>query len=228
MRLPWDDVLEGPPLTLDDVRERARRFPSHGRQDPGFVITEVERAATLVPVVELGGEAAVVVTRRAHTMTHHGGDWVFPGGRFDADHDRSTEDTARREAEEELGIAPGEVELLGRLDSHGPILTGFVIDVYVGALADVGSVSPDPREVAEVAVLQLSELALPDALWFATTVPDGHDPGPLADAPEARRVVEERRHQQELRFFRVRGDEALWGTQGNIVWNLLEALAAPR
>ena len=52
-----------------------------------------------------------------------------------------------READEELGIPAGRVDIVGQLDTHGPIVTGFVIEVFVGVIDGPAQLVPDPREV---------------------------------------------------------------------------------
>jgi 8-oxo-dGTP pyrophosphatase MutT (NUDIX family) len=182
---------------------------------------EPRPAAVVVPIVDVGGEAAVVVTKRPATMVHHRDDWVFPGGRVDPSLDQSPEHAARREVHEELGVDEDEIEIVGRLSSHGPISTGFVIEVFVGIVAPEATIRPDPREVADVAIVPLAALAADDAFHVETDLRD-HDPGPI---PEGFAFVPNPEY--VLRFFTVRPEEHLWGTQANIVHELLCHLFGP-
>jgi 8-oxo-dGTP pyrophosphatase MutT (NUDIX family) len=74
-------------------------------------------AAVLIPVVDHGPEASVILTKRAERLTSHSGQVAFPGGRIDPT-DVSPEAAALREAEEEIGLDPGHVEIIGRMPDY--------------------------------------------------------------------------------------------------------------
>jgi 8-oxo-dGTP pyrophosphatase MutT (NUDIX family) len=74
-------------------------------------------AAVLIPVVDHGPEASVILTKRAETLVSHSGQVAFPGGRIDPT-DASPEAAALREAEEEIGLDPGHVEIIGRMPDY--------------------------------------------------------------------------------------------------------------
>ncbi len=178
------------------------------------------RAATLVPVLDVDGEAAVVVTQRAGTMDH-GGDWVFPGGGV-ADDDRSHLDAARREAAEELGLEPTQLTVIGQLATRGPIVSGFVIETYVGVIEADSVLAPDRREVADVAVVLLGDLLADGA----------HHRGPARVARYIDAALLERFSDRpdlsNLRHYRIRDDEYLWGLQADILHELLAHLTDGR
>jgi 8-oxo-dGTP pyrophosphatase MutT (NUDIX family) len=175
----------------------------------------------LVPVVELDGEAAIVCTRRPATMTYHRRDWVFPGGRVDATVDDGPQAAARREAAEELGVPGTAIDVVGALDAHGPIVTGFVLHPFVGILATGTVLRPNPHEVDDVAVVPISRLLAPASYRTDDQLPD-HEPGPTA-AVDALRDTSNRTR-GNLSFFVVRDGEELWGTQGEILYDLLAHL----
>jgi 8-oxo-dGTP pyrophosphatase MutT (NUDIX family) len=134
------------------------------QQLPG-IITEppVERdqprAAVLVPLFEDEyGEVRVVITKRPDTMPTHAGHLAFPGGRPDPADDGPI-GTALREAEEEVGIEPATVEVLGFLpEIHTVEFALFVVPV-VGRLAGVPDLRPSPREVEKVLLPRVVDLA---------------------------------------------------------------------
>ncbi|OAN55267.1 coenzyme A pyrophosphatase [Paramagnetospirillum marisnigri] len=106
-------------------------------------------AAVLVPLVARPEGMTVMLTRRTAHLAHHPGQISFPGGRLE-DADKGDFTTcALRETEEEVGLAPHLVRILGRLDDY-ITGTGFVITPLVGVIEPGFSLSPDSFEVAEV------------------------------------------------------------------------------
>ena len=218
---PWlEKPLDRRRLTVAAVRERCAVMPPPGRIWLMDAVAAPRQGAILVPVVDLGGEAGLVVTQRAPDMLHNSGDWVFPGGRFDAGVDADTAATARREASEELGLSVDRIELAGRLSTYGPTHSGYVLDVYVG-LTDASDMRPDPREVADVVVTPISALAARGAYREQATMP-AVALGP--DAPGARR--RENAPDNLYGVFSLRPGDDLWGLQGLILRELLNWLLA--
>lgn len=117
-------------------------------------------AAVLVPIVH-GDEPGILLTQRAAHLTSHAGQVSFPGGRIEPG-DASPEAAALREAEEEIGLAPGHVELAGRLPDY-VTGTGYLITPVLGLLPDGLVLTPSPDEVAEIFTLPLSTLLDPRA-----------------------------------------------------------------
>lgn len=107
----------------------------------------LRRAAVLVPVVARAEGATVLLTRRADTLTSHTGQIAFPGGRLDPG--ETAVEAALREAWEEIGLAPDQVEVLGLSDAYES-KTGFLITPVVGWIATPPILSPSPDEVADV------------------------------------------------------------------------------
>ncbi len=108
----------------------------------------------------VAGGAAVLLTRRASSLRSHARQWALPGGRVDPGEDPL--DTARRECEEELGLALDLASYLGRLDDY-PTRSGYVIRPYVfwgGADPDL---RPDPAEVESVHRVSVRELCRDDS-----------------------------------------------------------------
>jgi 8-oxo-dGTP pyrophosphatase MutT (NUDIX family) len=93
--------------------------------------TDKHQAAVLVPVIDYGDKLHILFTQRALHLRHHPGQISFPGGRIEAGEQSAA--AALREAHEEIGLLPAEVELLGRLPLQ-PTSTGFSIEPWVGLL----------------------------------------------------------------------------------------------
>jgi 8-oxo-dGTP pyrophosphatase MutT (NUDIX family) len=121
--------LEVPPFSAEAFRLRAAidRGPHEDfdygdhRFNPGHPrVTgprQLRDAAVLIPVVDHGPEASVILTKRAEKLTSHSGQVAFPGGRIDPT-DASPEAAALREAEEEIGLDPDHVEIIGRMPDY--------------------------------------------------------------------------------------------------------------
>jgi 8-oxo-dGTP pyrophosphatase MutT (NUDIX family) len=92
-------------------------------------------AAVLIPLFRADGsrDASVVLTRRRSDLRRHAGEISFPGGRKDPQ-DLALEDTALREAEEEIGLARSQVTLLGALSPVSTFATGYVIHPFVARI----------------------------------------------------------------------------------------------
>jgi 8-oxo-dGTP pyrophosphatase MutT (NUDIX family) len=116
---------------------------------PGGVV-----AAVLIPLYLSGGQLHAVFTKRNADLRRHAGEISFPGGRRDEDEELRA--TALREAEEEIGLATGDVEVVGALPPTGTIVTNYVIYPFVGLIEPGSDFRPNPIEVDAVV-----ELALP-------------------------------------------------------------------
>jgi 8-oxo-dGTP pyrophosphatase MutT (NUDIX family) len=114
-------------------------------------------AAVLVPLHLGDGALHAVFTKRREDMRRHPGEISFPGGRRDPE-DADLLVTALREAEEEIGLVPGEVEVLGALQPTPTIATGYAVYPFVGLIEPGRSWSLSPREVASVLELSFDEL----------------------------------------------------------------------
>ena len=136
-------------LTLDDI-ERQVMLAKDGTPRP---------AAVLLLVVNHPASRSVVFTQRTAHLADHAGQISFPGGRCDAE-DCTPERTALREAEEEIGLRPEQVEVLGRMpDYHTG--TGYRVTPIVGWAEGPLAYRPDPHEVEEVFEVPLAFLLDP-------------------------------------------------------------------
>ncbi|HEX9995099.1 MAG TPA: CoA pyrophosphatase [Acidimicrobiales bacterium] len=113
-------------------------------------------SAVLVPLYDEGGAAHVVLTRRAQHLRSHKGEVSFPGGRGHPGEDPRT--TALRETEEEIGLPPSAVEVVGELDHLTTISSATAIVPLVGVLPGRPEVRPNPGEVEAVLFVPLEEL----------------------------------------------------------------------
>lgn len=119
-------------------------------------------AAVLVPIFLDRGQCHVLFTQRSMEVRDHKGQISFPGGRWE-ESDRDLRHTALRETEEELGIAPSQVEILGEL---GQLVTptGYHITPYVGFIPHPYAYQLNPDEIAGIIEVPLDHLLEPQNL----------------------------------------------------------------
>lgn len=158
-------------------------------------------AAVLVPLYQSEGEWHVLLTERSNTVEHHKGQVAFPGGRVDVG-DTSRVETALREAEEEVGLKPGHVTVLGQLDE---LLTTsqYRITPVVGAFP-----WPYPFVLSAAEVVETFGVPL---RWLA-------DPAHLEVRQRAQPVVG---LPLQVYYFRY-PNHTIWGVTARIILNLLE------
>jgi 8-oxo-dGTP pyrophosphatase MutT (NUDIX family) len=132
----------------------------------------LKRAAVCVIVTGKGGEAALVITKRAARLTTHSGQYALPGGRMDEG--ETALDAARREAREEIGLELGPQDFIGRLDDY-PTRSGYLITPLVAWLAEGTPLTPNPSEVARIHRVPLTDLARPGSPQFIS-IPESDRP----------------------------------------------------
>jgi 8-oxo-dGTP pyrophosphatase MutT (NUDIX family) len=116
------------------------------REDLAFEGAGVRPAAVLVPVTDRP-RPGVILTQRTETLRRHAGQVAFPGGRLDPGEDAIT--AALREAEEEIGLPPALVTVIGTTDGYRTG-TGYAVTPVVGVVPPDLPVIPSEAEVASV------------------------------------------------------------------------------
>ena len=119
--------------------------------NPGIVLPEgrvLRPAAVLIAVEDGPAGPQVVLTKRSSRLKHHPGQIAFPGGKQDPG-DATLADAALREAQEEIGLDPGQVDLLGQMPAHETV-TGFQVTPFVGLITGAFEPVPEAGEVEEV------------------------------------------------------------------------------
>ena len=149
------------------------------------------------------GELHIVFFKRTDKVPTHKGQVAFPGGSGDTG-DRDLEATALREAQEELGIDPSRVVMLGPLRPFDTFVSNFMVSPFCGYLIDANPVfKPQPFEVEEVFEIPLAKLR-DRRNRHRGKVPGFNVPIPLP-------------------YYKISG-AIIWGASGGIVAELLSAL----
>jgi len=117
---------------------------------------DFKAAAVLVPLQQRPDGEHLVLTRRASHLNHHQGQVAFPGGKIDPN-DLGALEAALRESQEEIGIDPGDVRILGQLDQV-PAGYSFIITPFVGIIPYPYEFQVNAEETAEVFSVPVGEL----------------------------------------------------------------------
>lgn len=120
-------------------------------------------AAVLIPLAWFGDEWHLVYTRRTDSVETHKGQVAFPGGACDPG-ETTPEQTALREAEEEIGVRPNDVRVLGQLNPMITI-TSFRVSPVVGVIPWPYTFQVETGEVARVFTIPLSYLMEKKNRW---------------------------------------------------------------
>ncbi len=124
-------------------------------------LPHARKAAVLVGLFELYGNPALLFIRRSSTLRAHSGEIAFPGGAVDRG-DSSLIMTALREAQEEVGLDPAKVEVLGILPPVFTVVSNYSILPVVAFLPQgLGTLQLQASEVTEVILAPLFELVKP-------------------------------------------------------------------
>ncbi|WP_324663132.1 CoA pyrophosphatase [Haloarcula sediminis] len=174
-------------------------FDRVGAHDPVTVTGEEREAAIVVPVVSREDDEAILFTKRADHLSDHPGQMAFPGGGREPE-DADLLATALREADEEIGLDPKAVHVVGRLDDIRTV-TSYSVRPFVSRIPD-REYYPSDAEVAEIVTLPVAE---------------------LTDLENYESEHRDHRHYGEIRlhFFYV-DDYTVWGATAQMLVQLLE------
>ena len=161
-------------------------------------------SAVLVLLYEHQGLPFVVLTRRSWHLRHHAGEVSFPGGRSEPG-DADLWATALREASEEIGLDPGAVTQVGRLESFVTVGSRSLVCPYVATIAERPELVPDPSEVDRVLHVSLAELTAEEA-WREEVWSLGGELG-----------------ERTMTFFELHGD-TVWGATAAVLRRLLSVV----
>jgi 8-oxo-dGTP pyrophosphatase MutT (NUDIX family) len=151
----WREVYESfSPVDIETGERRPRVPPPD---------VDSRRAAVLVPILLEGKDARVVYTVRKGDLADHAGQISFPGGSIESG-DGSLMETALREAEEEIDLRPGLVEVIGELEEMYIPPSNFRVSPFVGLLPPEAEMVLAPDEVEEIFTVSLAMLSARETL----------------------------------------------------------------
>ena len=145
------------PTPRDQWAERLRRVLLDPAEAAALDVHGRIDAAVLVPLFVSNGALHAVFTRRRDDLRRHAGEISFPGGRQDDD-ESDLRLTALREADEEIGLPPDAVELIGALQPTPTIATNYAVYPFVGLIEPGHEWKPSAAEVAAVLEFSLDDL----------------------------------------------------------------------
>jgi 8-oxo-dGTP pyrophosphatase MutT (NUDIX family) len=193
------DPAEWGTFNQDEMVRRLQRLPAGTPP----VLDGFRPAAVLIPLLWDVDGWHLLFTRRTQTLQSHKGQVAFPGGAADLE-DLSPEDTALREAFEEIGLLPQDVTILGRLPSMHTN-SRFLITPVLGRIPWPYSFKLSVEEVSHIFTIPLA--------WLA-------DPAHWEERP--RTLPSEK--QENVVYYQPYAGENLWGISGRITVELLAAL----
>jgi 8-oxo-dGTP pyrophosphatase MutT (NUDIX family) len=164
---------------------------------PGF-----RHSAVLVPLITIDTQDHLILTRRSEHLPSHKGQVSFPGGAMDAG--ETPELTALRETEEEINIAPSQVQLVGRLDDIWTP-SEYIISPVFAVVSSLEGMLANPGEVDRVFTAPLSMFADPQR----------------AEANE----VEVNGYKRVVYYYDYDG-ETIWGATAYIIRDLIRRIDA--
>jgi 8-oxo-dGTP pyrophosphatase MutT (NUDIX family) len=187
-------------ITEENIQNILSTRSDRGMSLPGN--TPIRKAAVLIPLLKKDGEWHLLFTRRTETVQDHKGQVSFPGGATEGV-DESAIDTALREAQEEIGLNPADVRVLGFMSQY-PSITDYLVTPVVGRISWPFEMKISTNEVGRVFTIPITWLADPQN--------------------REEKLIMRPAGQVWVSFYKPYDGEILWGLTARITVNFLEIL----
>jgi 8-oxo-dGTP pyrophosphatase MutT (NUDIX family) len=164
--------------------------------------SKMKVSAVLVPVFVKAGQYHLLFIQRTARVKDHKGQISFPGGAYQKE-DGLLLNTALREAREEIGLAPKDVEILGELDDTPTTTSNYIISPFVGLIPYSYNFLLDKWETEELIEVPITALLDKNCFSESITIQNGEGTNTY--------------------FFKY-GDRIIWGATAKILKQFLEIL----
>lgn len=178
----------------------ARKVPADARQAAALILLYPSAPGSDDAGLQLSSFSLPLTVRHAD-LPDHAGQISLPGGRIDAG--ETAEAAALREAQEEIGVDPASVRILGSLTPLYVMVSRFVVTAFIGVVNARPDFQPASREVAELLEVPLSQLHDPSVLQWGTRTREGY----IVDFP----------------YFQI-GDHQVWGATAMMLGEFITIL----
>lgn len=159
------------PLPGPDAQRRFAPAPARKGWRPDDQPPHARRASALILVYPGPDGPSIPLTLRHADLPHHGGQVSLPGGRIDGD--ETPDEAALREADEELGISPRHVRLIGALSSLWVVVSNHLLFPFVGVADERPDFAPAAREVTALIEAPVAALRDPSRRGWDVRARDG-------------------------------------------------------
>ncbi len=180
---------------MGKLREFLARRQKKSITEPGRI-----PSAVLLPIYNEEGQCYIVFTQRTDNVKEHKGQISFPGGARQEGESRL--ETALRESEEEIGLAPADVDILGELDDTVTMDSNYIVTPFVGVIPWPHRLKADGWETDELIEVPIAA---------------------LLDSREDREEVSQGK--KVTSYFYHYGDRVIWGATARILHQFLELYA---
>ncbi|QWC99779.1 CoA pyrophosphatase [Polynucleobacter paneuropaeus] len=151
--------IQNPPQWQPEITDENRHVIAADIIAKRQAAGKITQAAVLIPLLLKEGGLSVLLTQRTQHLHDHAGQISFPGGRMDPE-DLTPENTALRESQEEIGLNPANVEIIGHLPQYLTV-SGYSVTPVIGLVQAQAEYLHDEFEVADVFEVPLSFLMNP-------------------------------------------------------------------
>lgn len=149
------------PLPGKEAQMRMSPRPVNIKRFDPKLSENYRKGAVLILIYPQGNQAYFPLIKRPEYPGVHSGQIAFPGGKMEKE-DQDEVFTALREAQEEVAIDPGQVEIIGRMSDLFVMASNFLVSPVLAYSETVPNFIPEEREVQRIIPTRISELFVPE------------------------------------------------------------------